>query len=63
MINMNEIEEEIKRLEECDCTTYSICEKLAILYIVRAHYKGQPAEEMRSSASMMSTPLPMMNGR
>ena len=40
MIDINEINEEIKKLEQCDYTTYKVCEKLAILYIVREHYKG-----------------------
>lgn len=38
MIDIEEIEEEIKRLEDSDCTTYSICEKLSILYSVRDHF-------------------------
>ena len=39
MLNMEEIHKEIKNLEECDKTTYDVCKKLAILYIVRDHMK------------------------
>ena len=52
MIDINEIHEEIKKLENCDYTTYDICKKLAILYIVRDHYKP-------TSTSSMTTKNPM----
>ena len=39
MLNMDMINEEIKALEECN-TSYAVCEKLAMLYIIRDHYKG-----------------------
>ena len=42
MIDLNEIHAEIDKLENSEHTTYSICEKLAILYIVRDHYKKTP---------------------
>ena len=41
MLDIKEIEEEIMKLEECNCTTYDVCRKLAILYIVRDHYNKQ----------------------
>lgn len=40
MLNMDEINKEIEKLENCDCTTYGVCQKLASLYIVRDHFKG-----------------------
>lgn len=39
MLNVSEILEEIEKLEKCDCTTQEVCKKLAILYIVKDHYK------------------------
>lgn len=39
MIDIKLINEEINKLENCD-TSYAVCEKLAILYIVREHYKS-----------------------
>ena len=38
MIDIKEVEKEIEKLENKD-TSSSICEKLAILYIVRDHLK------------------------
>ena len=40
MININEIDDEIKKLEECPLT-YSLCEKLASLYIIKEHYEKE----------------------
>lgn len=40
MINIEEINKEIHKLENCECTSYKICEKLAILYIVRNNLPG-----------------------
>ena len=61
MVDIKEIEEEIEKLENCDCTTYSICEKLAILYTVHDHLKNKTNSssnvEMRSSAPMMNGPM------
>lgn len=53
MINMDEINEEIEKLEQCNCTTYQVCEKLAILYTVRNNFKGS-----MSGQDMKSVPLP-----
>lgn len=40
MINIDEINKEIKKLEECPLT-YSLCEKLASLYIIKDHYEKE----------------------
>lgn len=40
MIDMNEINEEIERLER-GATTYSSCEKLSVLYAVRNNARNQ----------------------
>lgn len=39
MISLDDIEREIKELEARGDTTYSLCERLAWLYIVRDHIK------------------------
>ena len=55
MLNIDKINEEIKALEESHCTTYGICEKLAMLYTVRDHYAGgesKPEDVMTSPTSM-----------
>ena len=51
MLNIKEIEEEIKKLENSE-TTYRNCEKLAILYIVKDHYNS------KKSASPNTTMTP-----
>lgn len=56
MIDLEQINEEIKRLENCNCTSYNVCEKLAILYTVRDHY----SKPINSSSSMMKSPSSMM---
>ena len=53
MLNMDEISQEIEKLEKSEYTTYDVCKKLAILYIVKDHYGGK-------QASM--TPLSMPTG-
>jgi len=55
MINLYEIEEEIKKLEDSECTSYHVCEKLAILYTVHDHLKtkSNTAVEQRSPAPSM----------
>ena len=55
MLNLEEINEEIAKLEKCNCTTYDICQKLAILYIVRDHNNSQ------KSTRAASNPAPMQN--
>ena len=37
-MDINEINEEIKKLEETEYTTYGNCYKLAVLYVVRDHF-------------------------
>ena len=59
MIDIEMINEEIEKLENCNCTSYNICEKLAILYTVRDHYgkstmSNAPSMNMRTTAPMMS---------
>lgn len=39
MLDIEEINEEIEKLENKEYLTYDICEKLAILYTVRNNYK------------------------
>ena len=63
MLDMNEIYEEIANLEQCH-TSYDVCKKLAILYIVRDHYR-QPVEvenknETINDRSMMGSMSKMM---
>ena len=57
MIDIQEIEKEIKKLEEKD-TSYSTCEKLSVLYTVKDHYRP-PKEE--AHMSMMPSPSGMSN--
>lgn len=59
-MNITEINREIKALEDCDCTTYSVCNKLAILYIIRDHYKGEDSMAVKSSPieTKMSSSMP-----
>lgn len=56
MLNLDEINEEIVKLEQCDCTTYQVCEKLAILYTVRDHYKSSVARNTTPPITKASTP-------
>ena len=58
MIDLKEIEEEIECLEESKCTTYDVCNKLAILYIVKEHFEKRHAGI--GSSTMKSTSSPMM---
>ena len=54
MLDMVEINKEIKKLEEECCTDYSTCNKLAILYIVRDHYKGTTTKDTISEPMKMT---------
>ena len=45
MLGLEIINETITELEQCDDTNFSVCEKLAILYIVREHYKPDIAKQ------------------
>jgi len=59
MINLKEINEEIKKLENSDCTTYSICDKLAKLYIVRDHFQnGNSNNITKMESPMMNNMMP-----
>lgn len=58
MLNLDEINEEIAKLEECNCTSYQVCEKLAILYIVRDHYKSSVTRN--TTPSITKTPTPQV---
>ena len=42
MLNIKEINQEIKTLENSEITSYPICQKLAILYTVRDHLEKHP---------------------
>lgn len=44
MVDMKEVQDEIDKLENCGSTTYSVCEKLSILYNVKDHAEGKPRE-------------------
>lgn len=64
MININEINQEIDKLENSEYTTLNVCKNLAILYIVREHFGKTKEErvEMGGNPSMMmsssSGPMP-----
>ena len=55
MIDIKEIDEEIKRLENSDCTTYRVCEKLASLYTVKHYFSKRDSVENKNTI----TPSPM----
>lgn len=55
MLNYDEIQQEIERLEKGD-TTYSAVEKLALLYIVRAHRDGEDRQESFQAYSYAAEP-------
>ena len=57
MLNLKEINQEIKNLENSENTSYSICQKLAILYIVRDHLENSPSKNVES-ISASASPLP-----
>lgn len=52
MINIKEIDEEIKKLESKDYTTYDVCEKLAILYTVKNNFKPSAQQKSMQMDSM-----------
>ena len=60
MIDIKEINEEIYKLENCDCTTYDICRKLAILYIVKDHFsKNNTITPMNKTATPTMPTMPI----
>lgn len=58
MIDIKEINEEIEKLENSNCTTYNICSKLAKLYIVRDHFKGN-SDVKNATSPMMNSSMNM----
>lgn len=59
MLDLEEIHKEIKKLENCNCTTYDVCKKLAILYIVKDHY-GKESYETKNKEITGGMSSPMM---
>lgn len=57
MINIKEIEEEITKLENCNCTTYNVCSKLADLYIVKHYFQKKEDNVDMKAMSSMSSPM------
>lgn len=57
MLNIDEIHEEIEKLENCNCTSWDICKKLAILYIIRDHYNNSPTQKDIGPSMSMSSPM------
>lgn len=63
MLSMDEICDEIKKLEECEYASQDICKKLAILYIVKDHYNEKSGNSMKMTNTGMSnhTAVPAMS--
>ncbi len=55
MLNLAEIEKEIKNLENSDSTSYNVCQKLAILYIVKDHLQAQSSSLPMPAPSLSKT--------
>lgn len=51
MTKLEEIEQEIKKLEGMSCITYDICHKLADLYVVRDHLREPVPRPMTPQAA------------
>ena len=64
MLDINEIHKEIDKLENCDCTDWNVCKKLAILYTVRNNYKDETMTEsnLRSTLNHMAIANASANG-
>lgn len=62
MLDINMINEEIKKLEECECPTWTVCQRLASLYIIKDHHAAAPmksmATPMHQGASENHTSVP-----
>lgn len=54
MTKMEEIEQEIKKLESKECLTYDIVHKLADLYTVKSHMLGDTAKTAMSQSGPMA---------
>ena len=57
MLNMDEIHKEIEKLENCDCISWDVCKKLAILYIIREHHKNSSSQKDNELNISMSSPM------
>lgn len=55
MVDIDMINEEIEKLENCDCMTWTSCQRLASLYIIKDHAEAQV---MKSSPSSIHTITP-----
>lgn len=53
---MDEINQEINKLENCEYTTYDICKKLSILYTVRNNFKRQQAATQSVASTTPAIP-------
>lgn len=51
MIDIEEIKKEIKSLEDCNKTTYDVCNKLAVLYTVKNNYAGDGSSSVNNTAT------------
>lgn len=58
MLNMDEINQEIEKLEHKDYTTYDVCQKLAILYTIRNNYKGGNGASTMPTSKMEGPTVP-----
>lgn len=61
MLDMKEIEKEIECLENSESTSYAVCQKLAILYVVRDHMGGKGTTSSATpikNTTTSSGPLP-----
>lgn len=41
----------------CNCTSWDVCKKLAILYIIREHYNNSPIQKDTGLNMSMSSPI------
>lgn len=57
MIDLKEIEKEIKMLENSNSTSYSVCQKLAILYTVKDHLMEKEETYMHKSTSPLKNEI------
>ena len=51
MLDIDMINKEIQNLEECNCTNWNICEKLATLYIIRDHFNNKKMQKVDEQPS------------
>lgn len=55
MLNMDEINKEIEKLEKCSCVSQDICNKLAILYIIKEHCNNSSSQ--KDNGISMTNPM------